>query len=273
MEDESGIGKATAHALATAGARLYLLCRNPERAEQARAELCSLTGSETIFTEIVDVSSLASIAALVDRFPEDSIDRLVHNAGVLPSEKYESPDGLELTYATNVVGPQLMTLLFEPKLRASAESRVVWVSSGGMLGVKLNIAQLRSPKSPFNGVQAYAQTKRAQAILTTLWDKRWANTSVRAHSMHPGWADTPAVASSIPSFHKAMEKRLRSPAQGADTVIWLCLKPMIDPSGAYWFDRKVANQHPLLWTRETDTVQQQLWEHVMRDLGDFTHSN
>ena len=87
--------------------------------------------------------------------------------------------------------------------------------------------------------------------------------------MHPGWADTPAVASSIPGFHKAMEKRLRSPAQGADTVIWLCIKPAIEPSGAYWFDRKVANQHPLLWTRETENQQQALWEQVMADLEGF----
>ena len=264
----SGIGKATAEGLAARGAEVWLLCRNRERADTARAELTQKTGNRNIKVQIVDMSSLESVRKACSELPVNSIDVLVHNAGVLPSEMVRTGDGLELTYATNVAGPFLMTKLLLDRLEKPAGSRLIWVSSGGMLPVRLDCGQLRDPSKPFNGVTAYAQTKRAQCVLSELLAERLSGRGVTVSSMHPGWADTAAVQSSIPRFHKATKSILRSPAQGADTVVWLAVSEKASgQSGLFWFDREKAKTHIVPWTRERKADRKALWDLLEADTG------
>ena len=107
----SGIGYETALALAGLGAQVALLCRNGERAEQAAQRIQKQTGNARVHAELVDVSDLGSIRTAAKRLSSKPVDVLVHNAGVLPDERIETADGLELTFATNVVGPFLLTSL------------------------------------------------------------------------------------------------------------------------------------------------------------------
>src|SRR5581483_6823603 len=118
------------------------------------------------------------------------------NAGVMTERRELSADGIELTFATNVLGPFLLTNLLIPLLEESAPARIVNVSSGGMYTQKLGVDDLQSDRGQFDGSKVYARTKRAEVILTELWAEQLAGAGVVVHAMHPGWADTPGVRSS-----------------------------------------------------------------------------
>ncbi|KAF7233655.1 hypothetical protein EG68_05863 [Paragonimus skrjabini miyazakii] len=132
--------------------------------------------------------------------------------------------------------------------------RVIVVSSGGMLLQQLNHSDpmLVGKRTHFNGAMVYAQNKRQQMVMTEMWAERYVD--ICFSCMHPGWVDTPAVALSMPSFYHYMRNRLRTPAQGADTVVWLALTPTIRsyPNGSFFQDRKLANTHlPLAYTHSS----------------------
>jgi NAD(P)-dependent dehydrogenase (short-subunit alcohol dehydrogenase family) len=256
----SGIGFETSLALADLGADVVLLCRDRERGEQALERIRSETGSRRVSLEQLDVSDLASVREAGARLAEAPADVLVHNAGVLPDARRETRDGLELALATHVVGPFLLTRLLEPRLRASADGRVIWVSSGGMYTRRLSLRDPNWERRPYDGVIAYAETKRAQAVLAELWAERLAGSSVVVNAMHPGWADTPAVRSSLPGFHRLTRQILRTPAEGADTVVWLAASPAArGHSGRFFFDREPRRTHLLPFTRESERDRRELW--------------
>jgi hypothetical protein len=123
--------------------------------------------------------------------------------------------------------------------------------------------QLEDPQwklRQFDGVAAYAETKRAQVVLSELWAEQLATAGVCVSSMHPGWADTPGVKSSIPGFHRAMQRVLRTPREGADTILWLACCPGLEGrTGRFWFDREPRRTHWLPWTRETGEERERLW--------------
>jgi dehydrogenase/reductase SDR family member 12 len=114
----------------------------------------------------------------------------------------------------------------------------------------------------------YARTKRAEVILTELWAERLAGTGVVVHTMHPGWADTPGVRSSRPRFYKATRLLLRTPAPGADTIVWL--GAAAEPghsSGRFWHDRRQRPTHLLPRTRETRKERERLWAQGVHPSG------
>ena len=256
----SGIGFETAQALADLGAEVVLLCRNAERGEQAVARIREATGSRRVSLEVLDVSDLAAIRRVAPRLAERPIDVLVHNAGVLPVERTVTADGLELSLATHVAGPFLLTQLLRPALEAASGARVIFVSSGGMLTRRLQARDPNWTERAYDGVTAYAETKRAQVVLAELFAERLRRAGVVVHSMHPGWADTPAVRSSLPGFHRVTRAILRSPAEGADTVVWLAASEKAGLStGLFYFDREPRRTHWLPGTRESREERERLW--------------
>ena len=256
----SGIGFETARALADLGAEVVLLCRNRERGEEAAARVRAETGNARVSLEVLDVSNLADVHTVGARLAASRVDVLVHNAGVLPDERTETAYGLETTFATHVVGPFLLTQLLRGRLEESPDGRVIWVSSGGMYTRSLNLGDPNWKKRPYDGVAAYAETKRAQVVLAELWAQEFAGTSVVVNAMHPGWADTPAVATSLPRFHRVMQQLLRTPAEGADTVVWLAASPKARETGRFWFDREPRRTHLLPFTRHADQEARDLWK-------------
>ena len=171
-----------------------------------------------------------------------------------------SADGTELTLATNVIGPFLLTHLLIPLLERSAPSRIVNVSSGGMYTQKLRVDDLQSEHEEFDGPTVYARTKRAEVVLTEMWAQRLAGTGVTAHAMHPGWADTAGVRSSLPRFYRVTRPLLRSPDQGADTIVWLgAAAEPAETCGGFWHDRRRRPTHLLPGTRETEVERRRLW--------------
>jgi NAD(P)-dependent dehydrogenase (short-subunit alcohol dehydrogenase family) len=257
----SGIGFETSLALANLGAEMVLLCRSRERGEEAAGAIRERTGNARVSVEVLDVADLASVRAAAARLGTAPVDVLVHNAGVLPQQRVETAQGLELCFATHVAGPHLLTRLLRGALEKAPDARVVFVSSGGMYTRRL---QVRDPswrtRRPYDGVVAYAETKRAQVVLAELWAERLRDASVVVNAMHPGWADTPAVQASLPRFHRLTRAILRTPAEGADTVVWLAASARArEWRGRFFFDREPRRTHFLPTTRETEADRRELW--------------
>jgi dehydrogenase/reductase SDR family protein 12 len=256
----AGIGFEIARMLAALGAEVGLLCRSAERGAHAARRLRRATGNPRVVPEPLDVSDLEAVRACAARLAASRVDVLVHNAGVLPDSRSETRQGLELTFATHVAGPFLLTRLLLPRLAASADARVVWVSSGGMYARRLHTDDPNWTRRTYDGVAAYAETKRAQVVLSELFAERLRGTSVKVNAMHPGWADTGGVRTSLPRFHRAMRPLLRTAAEGADTAVWLAASPRAGAwSGRFFLDRAPRRTHLLPRTREPEQERRRLW--------------
>ena len=263
----SGLGLATAEGLARLGASVRLLARDQQRGEQASATITARTGNRDIQVSLCDLSDMESVRdfAAGFRVEEQDLDVLVNNAGAMLQTRSYSRQGIELTFATNVLGPFLLTNLLSSLLEGSAPSRVINVSSGGMYTQRLDVEDLQSERGDFDGVSAYARSKRAQVILSEIWAERLQHSGVVVHAMHPGWADTPGVRSSLPRFYRAMKPLLRSPAEGSDTILWLAAAA--EParsSGEFWQDRARRPTHRVPGTRETPAERERLWAECER---------
>lgn len=262
----SGLGFETAGALAARGARVHMLCRSRERGDAARQQLREQTDGD-LHVYIVDVSDPDSVARYCADPGSDRIDVLIHNAGALLPDRQLTPDGLEVTLGTHVVGPLRLTLGLLPRLTAGPDgrpARIVWVSSGGMYPKRLSVDRLAATAGPFDGVAAYADAKRAQVVLSELLAERLDPAVVTSNAMHPGWAATPGVASALPRFHSVTRRILRSTAEGADTVVWLAACERIDGrTGGFWFDRRAVSPYLIPGTRESAEERGRFWEQVL----------
>jgi NAD(P)-dependent dehydrogenase (short-subunit alcohol dehydrogenase family) len=259
----SGIGQAAADGFARLGASVWLAVRNRARGERARARILEHRSEASVHVELCDLSRLESVRQFAERFAAQAprLDVIVNNAGVLTQGRELSADGIELTLATNVIGPFLLTQLLIGALERSAPSRIVNMSSGGMYTQKLPADDLQSERGEFDGPTVYARTKRAEVVLTETWAQRLAATGVTVHAMHPGWADTAGVQSSLPRFHRVTRPLLRSADEGADTIVWLgAAAEPANSSGGFWHDRRRRPTHLLPGTRETEAELRRLWD-------------
>jgi dehydrogenase/reductase SDR family member 12 len=256
----SGIGRAVALALARRDAEVWMLCRDKGRGEEAKEAIRQATGNDRIVLEVLDVSDLDQVRAFAERLPLETVDVLVHNAGALVHRRVETREGHELTFATHVLGPFLLTRLLLPRLARAASARVVHVSSGGMYLRPLSLSDPQFKRRRFDGIIAYAEAKRAQVVLSEMWAEKLRDTPIRVAAMHPGWAATVGVERALPGFFRWMNRRLRTPEQGADTVVWLATAPPAAvPSGRFWLDRAEQPTHVLPWTRASDAARAALW--------------
>jgi dehydrogenase/reductase SDR family member 12 len=266
----SGLGKAAVHGLARLGAEVRMLCRTEERGTSARNELLAELPAARLHVDRCDVSDLPALEAFAQRLMADvpALHGLVHNAGVLPPRRTVTADGHELTLATHVLGPHALTDLLRPALRVDGEARVVWVSSGGMYTQRLRIDDPEYAAGEFSGSKAYARTKRMQVSLAERWAVELATEGITVHCMHPGWADTPGVDSSLPGFRKVTRPLLRTPAEGADTIVWLMAAP--EPgatSGLFWHDRRPRGTAYISSTRPGEAEVEALWQFCVDATG------
>lgn len=268
----SGLGRAAATQLARCRATLVLVGRNPDRNDTVVAEMIAATGTATISHVAADMGDYDQVRALAQRVRTDHarLDVLIHNAGALSNERRNAPDGTEATVASQVVGPFLLTGLLLDRLAGSAPSRVITMSSGGMYTTNLTVSGLQMATSEYRGAEQYARAKRAQVALTEEWAARFGHTGIHFHAMHPGWADTPGVDASLPTFSKVMGPLLRSAEQGADTLVWLAADDAaLESNGRFWLDRRPRSTHKLRSTRRSDTSERRgrLWAWVAATAG------
>lgn len=242
----AGLGLATATGLARLGATVHLLVRDEVRGARVAA---TVPGAHAVR---LDVSDLADIRRAAPGLAALEPDVLIHNAGVLPAARTLTADGHELALATHVLGPFLLTALL-----GDAVGRTIVVSSGGMYAQRLRWDE----PVPYNGTTAYARTKRMQVVLAGLW----AEHGLDAHAVHPGWADTPGLTSSLPRFGSLLGPLLRTAEEGADTTVWLAAAPPdVAGTGRFWHDRRPRPEHYVPWTRESAADRADLWERCRR---------
>ncbi|KAF7709781.1 dehydrogenase/reductase SDR family member 12 [Silurus meridionalis] len=262
----SGIGKATALEIAKRGGTVHMVCRNKERADEAKKQIVEQSKNENVHVHIVDMLSPRGLWEFVNNFTQNhSVHVLINNAGCMVNQRELTENGLEKNFATNTLGTFILTTALIPVLKKSQDPRVITVSSGGMLVQKLNLDDLQFEKGTFDGTMAYAQNKRQQVIMTEVWARQ--HKEIHFSSMHPGWADTPAVRSSMPDFYAKMKDKLRTEAQGADTVVWLALADAAvkHPSGLFFQDRTpVATHLPLAFTRSSSSEENEFMNMLER---------
>ena len=270
----SGLGLSAARSLAALNARVVLVGRNPEKAEKARREVTASSGNENVVVQLADLGLMTEVRDLAGRLleSEPAIHVLVNNAAILPGKRELTAEGLEQTFATDLLSPFLLTELLLPRLRASAPARIVNVLSGGMYLSGLEADDLEYESGDFDGSRAYARAKRALMVLTEQWADELEGTGVVVNAMHPGWADTPGVVDSLPGFHSLMKPLLRSPEQGADTIVWLAAAAEAAiPSGQFFLDREPHVTTVLPGTagdaRQRRTLRATLEEYAARSAG------
>jgi dehydrogenase/reductase SDR family protein 12 len=258
----SGLGLATATELAGLGGRVVLLVRDADRGRAVGREIAARSGGGEVTVVGVDMGDLESVRRAADslrRLP--GIDALVHNAGALSRTRQVSPQGIEQTVATQLIGPFLLTHLVGAQLR-NAPSRLIFVTSGGMYTEPLHVDSLEMQPDVYDGVTAYARVKRAQVSLVERWAPHLKPLAITIAAMHPGWADTPGVRTSLPTFGRVVGPLLRTPSEGADTIVWLASAPSAGiPSGSLWLDRRQRSPHRMSRTRRSDTAAERarLW--------------
>lgn len=260
----AGLGRETMRMLALAGAGLVLVGRDSVRTEAAAAEARGL-GNGTVESVIADMGDLQAVAAACRRILAGGrVDAVIHNAGALAKERTLSPQGTETTVATHVLGPFLMTRMLADRVAESA-GRVVTVSSGGMYAAALpTVEGDRNPEmepDDWDGTRQYAIAKRVQVSLNGVWAAE--KPGVWFAAMHPGWADTPGVKTSLPLFRVVTRPLLRTPRQGADTIAWLASAAHVPgASGLFWCDREARPVHRLSSTRASDTPERRkaVWD-------------
>ena len=271
----SGLGLATARRLRALDADLVLVGRQPSKLDDVMWKMQEHPGQGTLKSIVCDVSDLESVRRASEEIAAiGRMDVLVHNAGSLSKERHVSRQGFESTIATHVLGPFLMTTLLADLVAGS----VVTVSSGGMYAAALpdfsSGGSLEMSESAYDGTRQYALAKRAQVTLNEMWAS--ARVEPRFYAMHPGWADTPGVQESLPTFRMLTKPFLRTADQGADSILWLASirddAPDDPPSGSFVCDRSVRSIHRLGSTRKSDTTSNRsaLWEWCVDRVREFS---
>ena len=262
----SGLGREAVGQLAALGARVVLAGRDPAKLAAVQADLRREHQADRFPTLVVDMASLASVRAAVERVlaTEHRLDVVIDNAGAIFPTRQTTSDGVEATLATMVVGPFALIAGLRPLLAATGGARVVSVTSGGQYAQRLHLDDLEWTTEPWDGTRAYARAKRAQVCLMREWSRRVPRDEIVFVAMHPGWADTPGVAAALPGFRRWMGPLLRSPAEGADTMVWLAHDPSAtELAGRLVLDRRARPFDRIPATRVSPADRRRLWDAVV----------
>jgi NAD(P)-dependent dehydrogenase (short-subunit alcohol dehydrogenase family) len=258
----SGIGRAAATALAAMGAEVVVTGRSRERGESAVEEIRDTSGNERVSLILADFAVQAEVRGLAEEFREryDRLDVLVNNAGIVQSKRIETPDGLELTLAVNHLAPFLLTNLLLDLLKESAPSRIVTVSSEARRGAQIDFEDLQSERR-YRPFKVYGMTKLANILFTYELAERLEGTGVVANCLHPGGVNT-NFGNNNRSFgtllFRAFKPFMRTPEQGADTVVYLAVSPEAGKmTGRYLTDRKVISSYEEF---HDEVTRKRLWE-------------
>lgn len=256
----SGIGKAVTLELLKMGADVVVIARDEVKSAALKREARARFDREV---EIVnaDLSSMAQVQVAADHLLSrySRLDALINNAGYLFNERRVTEEGLENSFALLLMSPYLLTEKLMPLLENASPGRVINVSSGGMYTQALQLDNLQSDQGKYQGAEAYARCKRGLVDLTQVWAERHRPLDVVFHAMHPGWVNTKAVQETLPGFYKVTRSMLRTPWQGADTIVWLAAsKEATRGSGLFWLDRAVHTDAVFPGTQTSKQDQERL---------------
>jgi NAD(P)-dependent dehydrogenase (short-subunit alcohol dehydrogenase family) len=259
----SGIGKATAHALATKGASVLLVGRDPQKGEATAREIREATANEDVEFLRADLSSQASIRELADRVlaEHDRLHVLVNCAGAFFRDGRVTIDGLEMTFALNHLAYFLLTTLLLDLLQGTAPARIVNVTSGAQSMGRIDFEDLQGERR-YRGQAAYNQSKLANVLFTYELARRLDGTGMIVNCVHPGWVRTDFGRRNQPLAWRLMiavvVPFMRSPEKGAETVVYLASDPEVETvTGKYFHDLKPRRSSRLSYD---EVVAARLWQ-------------
>lgn len=258
----SGIGRATAEALAKLGAEVLLHGRNAEKGARVIAEIKRASGNERVSFLQADFAALADVRRLAEtvlaRAPR--LHRLINNAGLFALKRALTKDGFELTFGVNHLAPFLLTNLLLDRLKESAPARIVVVASAGHRGPPLDFDDLQTERG-YRGMRAYQGSKLANILFTRALAKRLVGTGVTVNALHPGLVNTGigGGATGLGSIliRAAFSLLGKSPEEGARGVVYLATSREVEGmSGGYFVDERQAT--PSLEAQD-DAAAERLW--------------
>jgi NAD(P)-dependent dehydrogenase (short-subunit alcohol dehydrogenase family) len=225
------IGKAIARGLAGAGFEVVVIGRDETRTREAVKDIRSSTGNNRVRFELVDLSRHSAIRALADRW-EGPLHVLINNAAVTPRKRVETPEGIELQMATNILGYFWMTQELRQPLAGSAPARVINVASYWAGDLELDDLEFRRRR--YSNGRAYRQSKQANRMLSAAFAERLQSLKISVNACHPG--DVNSKLSNDLGFGG-----VETPDQGADTPVWLATSGVgQDETGKYFEGRRAV---------------------------------
>ena len=263
----TGIGLETCVALAGQGHHLVFTSRDATRGESARREIVGRSSSESVDVMALDLACFASVrefaGAFLDRY--DTLDVLIHNAGVVLSSRQVTEDGNEATFQVNHLGPFLLDALLRGRVAESGDARVVVVASAAHTSARhgLDFDDLQTERRRYSSFAVYGRTKLANILFTRELSRRLAGTDATANAVHPGFVATRFARDGDTGILGTMLMPLLrpfalSPTQGAQTSIYVATAPELEGiTGGYW--AKCAPATPSASAQDDDAARR-LWE-------------
>jgi retinol dehydrogenase 14 len=259
----SGIGLEASVALATMGARLVVVGRDPAKTARKVEEVRSRSGSTIVESLLCDVASQSQVHRLAAAFVErhERLDVLVNNAGTVYAKRTVTEDGMEATFAVNYLSAFLLTNLLLDRLTQSAPARVVNVASNGHYGGTLDFDDLGFERG-YQIMRAYSRSKLADVLFTRELARRLRGTGVTVNCVHPGvvatniWDHGPAI--SRPIFAIAKRVGMISPAAGGATIVYLAASPEVAAKTGLYFEKNLPKSPSRL--AQDDALAARLWE-------------
>ena len=255
----TGIGRATALALAERGARVFMAGRSEAMITAAIDEIATQTGSSRLDFLQLDLADLSSVQACAAAFlaTGEPLHGLINNAG-LAGRRGMTDSGFELTFGTNYVGPFLLTSLLLDRLAQSAPARIVNVASEAHFSARgIDYEAVRRPTKSRTGLAEYAVSKLANVLHAQALARRLEGAGVTSYSLHPGviasdiWRSVPWPIRSL------IKLRMRSPAQGAATTLYCATSPEVaGETGKYYEDSRLKQPSPAATAELAD----ELWD-------------
>jgi len=261
----SGIGREIAIGLSALGAEIVLGCRDVRLGGELTEEIMRRTGSKNIAVMHIDTSNQQSVRDFARQYHRayPRLDVLINNAGLNRTTRQTSVNGIELTFATNVLGYYLLTHELLNLLKSSATARIVNVAS--TFASDLDLDDLQFKRRPYDGVKAYAQSKACDRLLTWAFARRLEKSSVAVNAMAPGLVPETGLYRDTPEPMRLMLKQRggRSAAEGADTAVWLASSHEVEGVSGKFFEQR--REIPCEF-RNTE-VEEKLWGICERLVG------
>jgi NAD(P)-dependent dehydrogenase (short-subunit alcohol dehydrogenase family) len=258
----SGIGLATVGELARRGARILLVARNEQKCARVLRGLKDETGNQDIECLLANLSRKAEIERLAAQVHQavPKLDVLVNDAGAVYMRRRLNADGIERTFALNHLAYFHLTLRLLDLLRSADQGRVINLTSAMHATAVLDFDNLQLEHG-YGGLKAYRQSKLANLLFTYELARRLAGTPITVNAVHPGFVATNIGANNT-SLYQLVKPILRliakSPAEGAETVIYLATSPEVEEiSGSYFIDCEQVKSSPASYDEE---AARRLWD-------------
>ena len=253
----SGLGKATAMGLAQLGATVILGCRDKQRGEAALTEIRTASGNQLVEMMLIDLSLQHSVRSMVAGFEKryDHLDVLINNAGIFKNRRVVTADGLETMFATNHLGPFLLTNLLLEKLKSSASARILSITAPST--TPLNFADLQGEKK-FNAYTAFGASKMCNLLFTYELARRLGGTHITANAIHPGLVKSGIMKEAAPPIRWFTYLISTAPQKAAATPIYYASSPEVEGMTGMFFKGKQAIDSTQY--SKNQEVQKRLWD-------------